>query len=142
MRKKTEGAGGAGPGIREFFAGRPQARTLYRLVEDYVKSLGPVNIARTKTQISFGVLRKFAWVWLPQMWIHKQPEESITLSFTLPYRIRDRRIKESVEPMPGHWMHHCVIAKKTEFNGKAKGWISLARENASQPRVKKKPKMR
>ena len=55
--------------IEKLFAGRPAAFLLFEAVRKYIESLGPVEVVPAKTQVSFGVRTKFAWVWLPRMWI-------------------------------------------------------------------------
>lgn len=113
-----------------FFKGRPESLALFNVVRQYTESLGPVKIEAFKTQISFGARRKFAWVWLPQMWIKKQPENSVVLTFGLPRRVEDRRIKQAVEPRPGRWTHHVVIESEAAFDDAVKGWLREAYNRA------------
>jgi len=112
--------------IEGFFEGRPASRELFESVRRYIESLGAVKIEPMKTQVSFGAKRKFAWVWLPQMWIKKQPENSVVLTFDLPRRVEDRRIKQAVEPRPGRWTHHVVIEREAAFDDAVKGWLHEA----------------
>jgi len=90
----------------------------------------------TRTQISFGVVRRFAWVWLPQMWIKKQPEHSITLTFSLGRHEADNRIKKAVEPYPGRWTHHVIIEHESGFDATIKGWLREAYTLGTKPRRK------
>jgi hypothetical protein len=108
------------------FAGRAESRQLFRLVSDYILSQGAVEIVPRKTQVGFKRARTFAWIWLPQMWIKKQPRGSITLTFSLEHQVRDRRIKQSVEPYPGRYTHHVVITRAAEFDAQVKGWLREA----------------
>ncbi len=48
----------------------------------------------TKNQVSFGTTTKFAWVWVPQLYTKKRPENSITLTFDLGRHITHERIAE------------------------------------------------
>ncbi len=112
--------------IERLFAGRPEAFKLFNLVKGFIESLGPVKIEAAKTQISFGLKTKFAWMWLPQMWIKQQKDSSITLTFDLPIQVQHPRIKESVEPRPGRWTHHVVIEKETDFDTNVREWLSKA----------------
>ncbi len=82
--------------IEGLFDGRPVSLLLFQEVRRFIESLGPVNIEATKTQVSFGTKRKFAWVWLPQIWIRKQPDSSITLAFSLDRQIIHDRIRQAV----------------------------------------------
>jgi hypothetical protein len=112
--------------IESLFEGRPRSLALFQHVRLYIESLGPVKVEAAKTQVSFGMKRKFAWVWLPQMWIKKQPEESIVLTFALPRRVEDRRIKEAVEPRPGRWTHHLVMQKEADLDSQVRQWLREA----------------
>jgi len=119
------------PGSRtpdQLFAGRPAALALFRTARAFIESLGPVKTEVTKTQVSFGATTKFAWVWLPQLWIRKQPEESIVLTFALRRHVDDRRIKEVVEPVPRRFTHHVVILKEEDLDDAVRGWIREAYE--------------
>jgi hypothetical protein len=110
-----------------------EAQKLFRLVTDFLISLGGVESATRKTQVSFKHGRTFAWIWLPQMWIEKQPRSSITLTFGLDHQVRDRRIKQSVEPYPGRYTHHVVITSAAEFDAQVKSWLSEAHRLAGKP---------
>ena len=120
--------------IEKLFEDRSESFRLFHLVNDFVHSLGPVDVVVTKTQVAFGRKRRFAWVWLPQMWIRKQPGDSITLTFGLDHRIRDLAIKESLEPYPGRFTHHVVITKAKDFNIRIRDWLREAYEQAGQSR--------
>jgi hypothetical protein len=99
-----------------FFADRPRSRELFEHIRSFIGSLGPMKIEVMRTQISFGTKRKFACIWLPQKWIKKREEGSITLTFALLRRIDDLRIEEAVEPRPGRWTHHIIIRKGTDLD--------------------------
>ncbi len=122
--------------IRGLFAGRPGSLRRFRMVGRFVRSLGRVKVEASKTQVSFGTGTKFAWVWLPQMWIRKRPQDSITLAFDARRRIRDRRIADAAEPRPGRWTHHVLIDKESDFDGKVKGWLREAYRNSLPGRPK------
>jgi molecular chaperone DnaK (HSP70) len=110
-----------------------QAQKLFSLVTKFLNSLGGVESATRRTQVSFKHGRAFAWIWLPQMWIKKQPRGSITLTFSLDHQVRDRRIKQSVEPYPGRYTHHVVITRDAEFDARVKNWLSEAHRLAGKP---------
>ncbi|RPI40467.1 MAG: hypothetical protein EHM53_01890 [Methanoregulaceae archaeon] len=65
------------------FTGRRESPLLFYAVRHLIDSLGPVTAEATKTQVSFGTVRKFAWVWLPQLWITTKSDSSITVTFVL-----------------------------------------------------------
>ncbi len=109
--------------IELLFGKRKAALVLFQQVQNYIESLGDIKTAVTKTQVSFGTNRKFAWVWLPQIWIKKQPDDSIVLTFALDRHIEDKRIQEAVEPKPGNWTHHVVIQEHSDFDNSVRAWI-------------------
>ena|SRR5688572_21706165 len=109
--------------VEHLFGDRKAALKLFQHVQHYIEGLGNIKMAVAKTQVSFGTKRKFAWVWLPQMWIKKQPENSIVLTFALDRQVRDKRIKEIVEPTPGKWTHHVVIQDRADFDDKVRSWV-------------------
>ena len=109
--------------IESLFEGYPRSLALFQHVRRYIDSLEAVKVEASKTQVSFGVKRKFAWVWLPQMGIKKQPQDSLVLTFSLPRRVEDPRIKQAVEPRPGRWTHHVVMLREADFDDRVKEWL-------------------
>ena len=114
--------------LDHLFAGRPAAFELFRVVRAFIESLGPVVVDVMKTPVSFGVQTKFAWIWLPQQFTTKRPDQSITLTFDLDHRVEDERIAEAVEPRPGRWTHHVVIERPEDLDEHVKGWLAEAYE--------------
>lgn len=112
--------------LEQLFASRPAALSLFHAIHRYFGSLGPVTMEVMKTQVSFGAKTKFAWVWLPQIWIKKQPEDSIVLAFALRRRIADVRVKQVAEPRPGRFMHHVVIRREADLDDEVMGWLREA----------------
>ncbi len=112
--------------LEGLFAARAEALALFNVVRAFIESLGPVTMDVSKTQVAFGRGRKFAWVWLPQMWIKKRPDESVTLVFDYPYRIRHRRIASAVEPRPGRWTHHVLIDREADLDERVRSWLRQA----------------
>lgn len=126
--------------VEAFFDGRPGALRLFRKVSRFIQTLGSVELIPRKTQLGFRNGRMFAWVWLPQTWIRSQPEQSITVAFTLDRRVNHKRIKESMEPYPGRFMHHVVIEGAPDFDGLVKGWLRAAYGLAGQPAGRRRRK--
>jgi hypothetical protein len=114
--------------LEHLFAGRPAALLLFHTIRQYILSLGPVTVEVMKTQVSFGAKTKFAWVWLPHMWIKKQPDKSVVLTFDLRSRIDDPRIIQVVEPRPGRFTHHVVIPEEPNLDADVREWIREAYE--------------
>jgi hypothetical protein len=119
--------------LQEVLTEDRSVQELFGLVTEFLISLEGVQSVTRKTQVSFKHGRAFAWIWLPQMWIKKQPRGSITLTFALDHQVRDRRIKQSVEPSPGRYTHHVVIARDGEFDAQVKTWLSEAHRSAGRP---------
>ena len=106
--------------VEGLFAGRPGELELFHAVRRYIESIGPVRMEATKTQVSFGAKTKFAWVWLPQLWTKKRPENSITLTFDVGRHIVHDRIAQAVEPRPGRWTHHVFIGSESDLERRAR----------------------
>ena len=109
--------------VEDLFYGRPEALKLFNYVRQYIESLGPVKIEATKTQISFRIKKKFAWVWLPQIWIKKRSENSITLTFAVGRHIKHEQIVEAVETSPGRWTHHVYIENEYDLTDDVHKWL-------------------
>jgi hypothetical protein len=118
--------------LEKLFVGRPEPLRLFRLVKLYIESLGQIETKVTKTQVSFGAKTKFAWVWLPQLWNKKHPENSIALTFAFDHQLTDPQIVESVEPHPGRWTHHVIIEKDADLDVKVRQWLKEAYEQQEQ----------
>lgn len=112
--------------LKTLFKGHAASLALFETVQKYIKTFDSVAMSVTKTQIAFKTKRQFAWVWLPQTWITKAPPDGIVVSFSLDRQLRDTRIKESLEPYPGRFMHHVVIEKPAQFDAKIKAWLREA----------------
>ena len=110
------------------FADNPTRLRLFRAVRALIESLGDVRVEATKSQVSFGTDRKFAWVWLPPKWDRKRPDDCIVLSFALRHEVVDPRIEQAVEPHPGRWMHHVVVADESDLDSKIETWLREAHE--------------
>ncbi|HSP47885.1 MAG TPA: DUF5655 domain-containing protein [Clostridiaceae bacterium] len=112
--------------VEGFFEGRPEALMYFEALREEIEALGPVKLEVMKTQVSFAAERKFAWVWLPQMWTRKRPETSITLTFCLDREVRHPKIVEAVEPSPGKWTHHILINRIEDLDDEVRDWLKEA----------------
>ena len=121
------------PTIGSLFKGRPYPRSLFRAVRKRIGAFGPMKMEVFKTQVSFGRKKKFAWVWLPQMWNRKRGEAVIALTFKNAWGlIRDRRIAEATETSPGHWTHHVIIGKPADIDRQVMRWLRAAYDEAGE----------
>jgi hypothetical protein len=113
------------------FADNPTRLRLFRATRALIESLGDVQVEATKSQVSFGTDRKFAWVWLPPKWDRKRPDDCIVLSFGLRHEVKDSRIEQAVEPHPGRWTHHVVVTDESDLDPTVVQWLREAFEVSS-----------
>lgn len=93
--------------IDAYFDGKPVTHQIYREVEKRIRRLGPAE--RTiKTQISFGVNRKFAWVWLYNV-TRKNPNGILHLTLALDHDAEDPHVRDISQVSKNRWNHQIVI---------------------------------
>ena len=112
--------------IEAFFAGKPEAKALFMAVERKIQAIGPAIIKVSKTQSSFATRTQFAWVWMPLPTDRKRPLHSLVLSFGCGRRIVNDQIVEAIEPYPGRWTHHVIIAEAADLTSAVDAWIREA----------------
>ena len=112
--------------IEAFFAGKIEAKALFMAVDRKIRSIGPAIIKVSKTQISFATRTQFAWVWMPQPTDRKRPMHSLVLSFGCGRQIVHEQIVEAIEPYPGRWTHHVIIAEEADLTGAVDAWLREA----------------
>lgn len=120
--------------IASLFAGRPGARRLYEQVKSRIAEIGPTTIEVFRTQVSFAAgTRKFAWVWLPQMWTKKRPDDCIALSFQSPTHLPSPRFAEVTRTGPESWTHHLIIQQEPDIDDEVMNWLrSEYKRNSTQ----------
>jgi|SRR5690606_26818706 len=102
--------------IAKFFQGREASLKLFSQVRRLIEKTRSPKIEVSKTQISFGEEYKYIWVWLPQTWIKKRQENSITLTIVTGKKIDSDKIVESVQPRKGYWTHHIIIENSKDID--------------------------
>nr|WP_321292973.1 DUF5655 domain-containing protein [uncultured Trichococcus sp.] len=112
--------------VEAFFAGKPEAKALFVAVERKIRAIGPAIIKVSKTQISFATRTQFAWVWMPQPTDRKRPLHSLVLSFGCGRQIVHDQIVEAIEPYPGRWTHHVIIAEEADLTAAVDAWLREA----------------
>lgn len=117
-----------GPEVLFFFEKDPAALGLYAAFEEAVLRLVPeAGVRVQKTQITFTNPRVFAAVsFLPARRKARRPEHYITVTLGLPRRVESPRVDGAVEPYPGRWTHHFLIAAPEEIDGEMADWIREA----------------
>ena len=115
-----------------FFAREPGTYPLYEAIAAAILEDCPdVTIHVQKTQIAFTSRYHFAFVSLPFRRRQGRPDAYVILTFGLGHRLEDPRIIEAVEPHPGRWTHHVLIADEDEVDDQVRGWLAQAYEFAN-----------
>jgi hypothetical protein len=116
--------------VEGLFADYPRAIKVTQLVQAHLDSLsaGAVRMAASKTQVSFAARRRFAWVWVPRQAAGPGKPPEPVVSFALARRETDARVKESVSPRRGVWMHHVTVASGRQVDAQVKAWLAEAYE--------------
>ena len=111
-----------------FFDGRPEALPLYEAFEQKVFSeVHGVKVKVQKTQIAFSNRHNFAFVsFLPVRKAKDRAKVYIVVTFGLGYCVESPRIDAAVEPYPGRWTHHVLIAGTGEIDDELMGWVEEA----------------
>ena len=117
--------------IELFFSCRPDAFTVYRLLEDQLLArCAPTSVEVRQTQISFRSRYIYACVSLPRS--KKALSGSIVVSFGLPCRVDSPRIDACVEAASNRWTHHVVVTAP-DIDGELLGWLQQAFAFANSP---------
>ena len=114
--------------IAAFFERDPNVLDLFQALSREVLKRHPhARIQVQKSQLSFRGPRPFCAAWLPlRPGIKGRPEHYLVVSFGLDQQIRHPRLVETVEPYPGRWTHHTLLATIDDIDAELLGWIDLA----------------
>lgn len=113
--------------IATLFAKKPGTLPLYQAIESLILEHFPdVMIKVSKTQVSFVCRYGFAFVSLPVRPFKGQPDLCVVLTFGLGRHEHDPRIAVAVEPYPGRWTHHVLIAKASDLDAQIVSWLTEA----------------
>jgi Domain of unknown function (DUF5655) len=109
----------------EFFTGYEKSRPIFEALREAIEESGPSEIRVTKSQIAFYRRKAFAWVWVPDRYLHgKHALLVLTLSFH--YRDSSPRWKEIVEPKPGRFTHHLELYSLADIDDEVRDWLRAA----------------
>lgn len=123
----TEEAREVNPDILMMFDKLPAALPIYEAAEAKLCAAFPdARIKVSKTQVSFYNRYLFAALWPPLRKIKGRPGVYLVLTFGLGHRLEHPRIVESVEPYPGRWTHHVLLASPEELDELVMGWVQEA----------------
>lgn len=115
--------------VNAFFDGYPEARSLFNAILTLVNRYGEVELKVTKSQVAFQRKRAFAWVWVPEKYLHGKVAP-LVLSISLEPCDPSTRWKEIVEPAPGRFMHHLELYAVTDIDEEVGSWLRRAWELA------------
>ena len=111
-----------------FFEAHPNALPIYEAFAQAVGSWEGVVVRVQKTQITFSSRHVFACVsFLRARKKAAMPPIFLTLSLGLPAPLESSRLDGVVEPYPGRWTNHIVVASVEEIDSELLGWASEAR---------------
>lgn len=108
--------------MKELFADYPAAVAVTNAVTRHLASLGTVEMAATKTQVSFRRRVRFAWVWMPRQSAGSGPDVPV-VSFGLRHKIGSGRVWGSFLARRDVWTHHVLVPRAKDVDGELKGWL-------------------
>lgn len=112
--------------VENLFAGRPDALRLFRSLAPRIEALGAITTAVTKSQVSFGADRKFAWLW-PTPRGKKVPEDVLMLTLDMRKPVSDPLVLSVQETYPGKWTHQIrVLDESVVEHVVNEGWLQEA----------------
>ena len=113
--------------LQVYFSGHPEELALYAGVFPVLEAAFPeARVKVQKSQISFYGKHLFAMVSIPVRRKKGWPEHCLLVSFGLGRREESPRIAVAVEPYPGRWTHHVVLARPEELDNQLLAWLREA----------------
>ena len=110
-----------------FFEGKLQERELYEALFARMEQVFPdASVKVQKSQISFYHKHLFAAVSLPLRRRKDWPERCIVVTIGLARPLESTRAAVKVEPYPGRWTNHVLLAQKVEIDEELLGWLREA----------------
>ena len=107
--------------VLAFLGGEPERIALFEAFEAAVLACGESAMAVTKSQISWGNPKKFAFFSL-----HHCPAGCAMASFGLGRRADHPAIFQAVEPYPGRWTHHVRLSRPGDVGPELRQWLEEA----------------
>ena len=110
-----------------FFEGKLQERELYEALFARMEQAFPdASVKVQKSQISFYHKHLFAAVSLPLRRRKGWPERCIVVTIGLARPLESPRAAVKVEPYPGRWTNHVLLAQREEIDEQLLGWLREA----------------
>lgn len=86
------------------FTGKPQTQKFAEHIVRYVESLGEV-VREKKAQLSYGVQRKFLWLWVYE----KTPDGTLYLTVCLDKELASKHFHYVKQVSAHRWNHHVEV---------------------------------
>ena len=111
--------------VLAFLGGDPGKIAIFEAYEGAVLSCGESAMRVAKTQISWGTPFLFAMLSHPRRGADRRAG-ALLATFGLHGRLDSPRILQAVEPYPGRWTHHLLLARPEEVDGEVAAWLAEA----------------
>ena len=113
--------------VEFFFEGKLPERELYEALFVRMEQAFPdASVKVQKSQISFYHKHLFAAVSLPLRRRKNWPERCIVVTIGLARPLESPRAAVKVEPYPGRWTNHVLLARGEEIDEELLGWLREA----------------
>ena len=111
--------------VLAFLGGDPGKIAIFEAYEGAVLSCGESTMKVAKTQVSWGNPYLFAMLSHPRRAADRKAG-ALLATFGLHRRLDSPRIFQAVEPYPGRWTHHLLLARPEEVDGEVAAWLAEA----------------
>lgn len=116
-----------GSDVGFFFEGKLSERELYEALLARMEQAFPdASVKVQKSQISFYHRHLFAAVSLPLRRRKDWPERCIVVTIGLAHPLESPRAAVKVEPYPGRWTNHVLLAREEEIDEELLDWLREA----------------
>jgi hypothetical protein len=114
--------------VAAFFDREPEVLPIFNALSKAIIQRHPgTQVLVQKSQVSFRDPRPFCAAWLPiRRDIKRRPDHYLVVSFGLDREIVHPRLVDTVEPYPGRWTHHVILATPADIDRDLMDWIDLA----------------
>jgi hypothetical protein len=93
--------------ISTFFADKPSSYEIFKVLRERIEVQGECEIS-VASQISFGVKRKFAWIWLYNV-TSAHPEGMVQIMLALDKKMDGPPVYRVTQIGPRRWNHLVVV---------------------------------
>lgn len=111
--------------MEEFFSGFPDSELLFHHLVHQIRPFGEIRFQVTKSQIALIHIKPFAWLWIPEKYLHHKAAP-LVLSISFPERDPSPRWKEIVKLTGARFMHHLEIYTADDIDSEVEAWLLKA----------------